>query len=118
MGGHLGTRYGSGGQVSPKKRFSYLKNDSDNQETNNDATDPKVEADISPTDNMPPTQEDTLRSVPRGEGRMAQPREQLNVRIPTMLKRKAVAKATLEGRTIGDVVEGLLANYIDDADDT
>lgn len=53
-----------------------------------------------------------LESVPRGAGRMVQDREQLNVRVPTQLKRRAAAKAALEGRTIGEVVEALLREYI------
>ena len=56
-----------------------------------------------------------LESVRRGEGRMKQEREQLNVRIPTTLKRRAVAKAVLEGLTIGEVVETLLRQYINEA---
>ena len=99
--------------MSPKKRFSYLKND-DEQKATNDSPD----TDASASDVSPISEGDRMRSVPRGEGRMAQPREQLNVRIPTMLKRKAVAKATLEGRTIGDVIEALLAGYVDDADES
>lgn len=55
---------------------------------------------------------DDVQSVPRGEGRMAQDRTQLNVRIPTALKRRAAAKAALEGRTLGDVLEELLQNYV------
>ena len=43
---------------------------------------------------------------------MVQDREQLNVRIPTLLKRRAAAKAALDGETIGDVVEQLLLVYI------
>jgi hypothetical protein len=57
---------------------------------------------------------DEVQSVPRGEGRMAQNRTQLNVRIPTALKRRAVAKAALEGRTLGDVLEEFLQNYVSD----
>jgi predicted HicB family RNase H-like nuclease len=102
--------------VSPKKRFSYLK--SDTNDSNDDQTPSNDTAETSDTAASPISEDDSLRSVPRGEGRMAQAREQLNVRIPTLLKRKAVAKAILEGRTIGDVVEALLASYVDDADDT
>ena len=43
---------------------------------------------------------------------MEQDREQLNVRIPAMLKRRAVSKAVLEGMTIGEVIEKLLLEYI------
>jgi len=43
---------------------------------------------------------------------MVQDREQLNVRVPTQLERRAAAKAALEGRTIGEVVEALLREYI------
>jgi hypothetical protein len=53
-----------------------------------------------------------LRTVPKGEGRMTQDRSQLNVRIPTALKRQASAKAVLEGREIGEVVEELLRRYL------
>lgn len=54
-----------------------------------------------------------LKSVPKGEGRMKQERSQLNVRIPTTLKRRASAKAVLEGEDIGEVVERLLREYLD-----
>ncbi len=54
-----------------------------------------------------------LASVPKGKGRMKQERSQLNVRIPTTLKRRAAAKATLEGRDIGGVVEELLREYLE-----
>lgn len=103
--------------MSPKKRFSYLKNNDDPETTDDisqDATDETIETSEVTVSSTP--EANSLRSVPRGEGRMAQAREQLNVRIPTMLKRKAVAKATLEGRTIGDVVEALLASYVDEND--
>lgn len=56
---------------------------------------------------------DELRSVPKGEGRMHQQRTQLNVRIPTALKRQATAQAILEGRDIGEVVEDLLRQYVE-----
>ncbi len=54
-----------------------------------------------------------LTSVPKGTGRMKQERSQLNVRIPTTLKRRASAKAVLEGRDIGEVVEELLREYLE-----
>ena len=54
-----------------------------------------------------------LTSVPKGKGRMKQERSQLNVRIPTTLKRQASAKAVLEGRDIGEVVEDLLREYLE-----
>ncbi len=79
-----------------KSRFDYLK-----QDTNEP---PAAEAE--------PSGEE-LRTVPRGEGRMEQEREQLNIRLPTMLKRRAMAKATLEGHTIGEVVEDFLNEYIE-----
>jgi hypothetical protein len=44
---------------------------------------------------------------------MKQERSQLNVRIPTALKRQASAKAVLEGRDIGEVVEDLLRQYVE-----
>jgi hypothetical protein len=53
-----------------------------------------------------------LATVPKGTGRMKQERSQLNVRIPTALKRRASAKAVLEGRDIGEVVEELLREYL------
>jgi hypothetical protein len=58
-------------------------------------------------------EEDVLSSVPKGKGRMKQERSQLNVRIPTTLKRQASAKAVLEGRDIGEVVEQLLREYLE-----
>ncbi len=54
-----------------------------------------------------------LTSVPKGKGRMKQDRSQLNVRIPTTLKRQPSAKAVLEGRDIGEVVEELLREYLE-----
>ncbi len=54
-----------------------------------------------------------LASVPKGQGRMKQERSQLNVRLPTTLKRQASAKAVLEGRDIGEVVEALLREYLE-----
>ena len=57
--------------------------------------------------------EQELTSVPKGQGRMKQERSQLNVRIPTTLKRQASAKAVLEGRDIGEVVEELLREYLE-----
>ncbi len=54
-----------------------------------------------------------LTSVPKGTGRMQQERSQLNVRIPTTLKRQAAAKAVLEGKDIGEVVEALLREYLE-----
>jgi hypothetical protein len=54
-----------------------------------------------------------LTSVPKGKGRMKQERSQLNVRILTTLKRQASAKAVLEGRDIGEVVEELLREYLE-----
>ena len=59
-----------------------------------------------------PSRED-LASLPKGKGRMKQERSQLNVRIPTALKRRASAKAVLEGRDIGEVVEELLREYLE-----
>ena len=59
-----------------------------------------------------PSTED-LVSLPKGKGRMKQERSQLNVRIPTALKRRASAKAVLEGRDIGEVVEELLRQYLE-----
>ena len=56
---------------------------------------------------------DELASVPKGKGRMKQQRSQLNVRLPTTLKRQATAKAVLEGRDIGEVVEELLREYLE-----
>jgi hypothetical protein len=61
----------------------------------------------------PSTEE--LASVPKGKGRMNQARSQLNVRIPTALKRRASAKAVLEGRDIGEVVEELLREYLQES---
>src|SRR5215208_6166506 len=59
-----------------------------------------------------PSTED-LASLPKGKGRMKQERSQLNVRIPTALKRRASAKAVLEGQDIGEVVEELLREYLE-----
>jgi hypothetical protein len=66
----------------------------------------------SPRSSRKPSTED-LATVPKGKGRMKQDRSQLNVRIPTALKRRASAKAVLEGRDIGEVVEELLREYLE-----
>jgi hypothetical protein len=44
---------------------------------------------------------------------MNQNRVQFDVQIPTALKRRASAKAALEGRDIGEVVEELLHEYLE-----
>ena len=90
--------------MSPKKRFDYL------QEPTSASS---AETSGEPSSNTASNRgEARLTSVPRREGRMVQDREQLNVRIPTLLKRRAAAKAALDGETIGDVVEQLLLVYI------
>lgn len=88
----------------PAKRFSYLEH----------TIEPVMEKEAtSQGADMPPI-EDGVRSVARGKGRMAQNRTQLNVRVPTVLKRRAAAKAVLEGRTLGDVLEAFLQDYVSD----
>ena len=57
---------------------------------------------------------DVLQTVPKGQGRMEQDRTQLNIRVPTMLKRSAGSKAILEGRSLGEVIEEFLRAYIDE----
>lgn len=42
-------------------------------------------------------------------------REQLNVRIRPELKRAAAARAGLEGKTLGDIVEAALIRYLKEA---
>ena len=114
-------------------RFSYLRGATENtqksapeeagsaQEPDNDS---KVERDDSRTKPTlsgggktkratPASTKDELVSVPKGKGRMQQERSQLNVRLPTTLKRQATAKAVLEGRDIGEVVEELLRKYLE-----
>ena len=111
-------------------RFSYLTNTPESTQTN-PAEEQRQEApepeDISAGDSLatsesrsdggeersPGPSTDALVSVPKGQGRMKQERSQLNVRIPTTLKRQASAKAVLEGRDIGEVVEALLREYLD-----
>lgn len=48
-----------------------------------------------------------------GEGRMAAEREQLNVRVKPQLKRAAAGIAGLQGKTLGDVVEAALIEYLE-----
>jgi hypothetical protein len=69
----------------------------------------------STTEDVVPTGETAtqLKSVPKGQGRMEQDREQLNIRIPTQLKRRAVSKAVLEGKTIGELIEQFLVQYVE-----
>lgn len=87
----------------PKGRFGYLEAKTEN-------VDPRPES----AANI----EDELRTVPRGQGRMEQDRTQLNVRIPTKLKRRAAAKAALKGETLGDVVEALLETYVESSENS
>ena len=122
-------------------RFSYLKDAAQSTQTNLpeeagsgeennagsiiDKEDPSTKPDISEgveegrsnTRQRPratrPSSAQELTSVPKGEGRMKQDRSQLNVRLPTTLKRQATAKAVLEGRDIGEVVEELLREYLE-----
>jgi len=81
-------------------RFSYLTTAPESTQKN-------------PDEDAGATSTQELASVPKGKGRMKQERSQLNVRIPTMLKRQASAKAVLEGRDIGEVVATLLREYLD-----
>ncbi len=81
-------------------RFSYIKPREEDQALN--TSEPNA---VKTTDG------DELKTVPKGEGRMNQDRAQLNIRIPEMLKRRAGAKAMLEGRTLAEVVEEFLRTY-------
>lgn len=92
-------------------RFGYLSESTHSQEQEQQEQ-PGEPATASTADSS----SDAVRSVPKGQGRMNQQRTQLNVRIPTALKRQATAKAVLEGRDIGEVVEHLLREYIREAD--
>lgn len=111
--------------MSPKKRFDYLQSSGSStgqQDTNADSAskatntkEPVAEINEGPQlTEAASGGEDPLSSVPRGEGRMEQDREQLNVRIPKLLKRKAMAKAILAGVTIGDVIEEMLLEYVNE----
>jgi predicted HicB family RNase H-like nuclease len=57
------------------------------------------------------------RRIEPGLKRTDIPREQLNVRIRPELKRAAAGLAGLTGKTLGDVVEAALINYIEQAGD-
>ena len=89
-------------------RFGYLSESTHSQE--------QEQQEDAATTSTSASSSDAVRSVPKGQGRMNQQRTQLNVRIPTALKRQATAKAVLEGRDIGEVVEDLLREYIREAD--
>ena len=54
-----------------------------------------------------------LTTVARRSGRMEQDREQLNVRLPTQLKRRALAVAAMEGLTVGELIEQLLLAHLE-----
>jgi predicted HicB family RNase H-like nuclease len=60
----------------------------------------------------PEISQEVLTTVARGQGRMDQEREQLNVRVPVRLKRLTASKAALEGKTLGELVESLLLEYV------
>ena len=55
-----------------------------------------------------------LTTVARRSGRMEQDREQLNVRLPTQLKRRAAAAAAMQGMTVGELIEYLLLKYLNE----
>jgi hypothetical protein len=98
---------------SPEEEAGLEKN-ADPVTEQDEAPRPKTESSSSGGEgrgNGPAAQE--LTSVPKGKGRMKQARSQLNVRLPTTLKRQATAKAVLEGRDIGEVVEELLREYLE-----
>ncbi len=80
------------------KRFGYLD---------------EIETQTSEPAEAPAKPQGAMASLPRGQGRMRQDREQLNVRLPTQLKRQAVAKAALSGEMIGEVIERLLRQYVE-----
>ena len=106
--------------MSGKKRFDYLQTQEPEQPSEAASGGAQPES-IEATEafeeavRLPMSEEDPLRSVPRGEGRMEQDREQLNIRIPKLLKRRATAKAVMEGKTVGEVIEDLLISYIGEA---
>lgn len=108
--------------MSGKKRFDYLQSQEPEQlrETATGGVPPgstEATETFEEAEPLPSREEDPLRSVPRGEGRMEQDREQLNIRVPKLLKRRAIAKAVMEGRTVGEVIEDLLITYIGEAAD-
>lgn len=53
-----------------------------------------------------------LKTVARGQGRMKQAREGVFIRLPEQLKRLAQAKALLERKSLGDVIEAKLREYV------
>lgn len=57
------------------------------------------------------SQEPGTMSVSRKE---QERQSQLNVRINTQLKRRASAKATLEGKTMVDIIEAFLTAYVNE----
>lgn len=53
---------------------------------------------------------------PKRSGRMQLEREQLNVRVSKDVKRKVLTKAMLEGKSLGEVVEALLLDWLNRGD--
>ena len=82
-------------------RFDYLKPSVPNETATDEHHTEKLE-------------QNELQTVPKGQGRMEQDRTQLNIRVPTMLKRRAAAKAIVEGESLGEVIEKFLQEYIKD----
>jgi len=66
-------------------------------------------------DTHPSKPSPVLTTVPKRAGRMEQDREQLNVRLPTQLKRRALAAAAMEGLTVGELIEKLLLAHLEEA---
>lgn len=92
-------------------RFDYA-----TQEASQNAPEVQVSAAASP---LTPMNTSTpvspiLTTVARRSGRMEQDREQLNVRLPTQLKRRAAAAAAMKGLTVGELIEHLLLAHLED----
>jgi len=86
-----------------KKRFDYLEPEIEPTRITSSLKPPSSTPSVAVGHSLPP----------KRSGRMQLEREQLNVRVSKDIKRKALTKAMLEGKTLGEVVEALLLEWME-----
>ena len=84
-----------------KKRFDYLEPEERPTQTSSSSIPSSLTPPVAVGHSLPP----------KRSGRMQLEREQLNVRVSKDVKRKALTKAMLEGKSLGEVIEALLLEW-------
>ena len=85
-----------------KKRFDYLEPEEETTRITSVSLPPSLTSPVVVGQSLPP----------KRSGRMQLEREQLNVRVSKDVKRKALTKAMLEGKSLGEVVEAFLLEWV------